>query len=713
MLGVGILGGAGLSVRAAPMQQSQLGDVVINEVAWGGTIASDEDEWIELYNYGPDVSLNNWRITSAPISEKNPKINIIISDTGTLFSGEYYLLEREFDTVVSNVNADQLYFGPGSLLDDDGQIILYLYAPNPASENGYDLVDFINGDQGPWPAGLPSGYGSMERFYSSTHQTSDSMWVTNDKQDPSAVDFRGTPIYGTPKSRNLSFDNVFVNIISDTPDPSIPKSEVKVTVSVKGGMTVPTGIVAISGASTNCNITLTLASNGIGSCNVIFSSIGSKTLIANYTYTSPSGVISITDTEPHEVIDGISTTTEITNYDPEPGIVNEDINVSVEVDPVSGSRYPTGKVSITGANTNCEITLVNGAGNCDVRFNSIGVKTLKATYNGGDVFISSNVSKTIDVVLASKTEITSDNPDPSNRNQTVSVNVKVTGSTDIPTGIVEITGATSNCNITLNNGSGNCNVNFSSSGTKTIKATYLGDDLYGMSSDTETHVVSFSSPGSSSSGSSGNPTLPPILGISEFLPRPGFDWNNDGVVDVFDEFIEIINAGQISVNLSSYRLDDEENLGSPIYTLPSITLEPGERAVFYASETGILLSDAGDTVRLLRGSTVVDAYTYSVVRYPDESWCRIPDRLGYWNDPCFPTPNNPNSLTGTTPLPSGPAAGYRPPVCLLPDTTPNEFVHAECEVGGDEIWNRQYWDAADSSERLKLNESQKWETVFE
>ena len=164
MLGVGILGGAGLPVRAAPIQQSQLGDVVINEVAWGGTIASDEDEWIELYNYGPDVSLNNWRITSAPISEKNPKINIIISDTGTLFSGEYYLLEREFDTVVSNVKADQLYFGPGSLLDDDGQIILYLYAPNPASENGYDLVDFINGDQGPWPAGLPSYglYGSPD-----------------------------------------------------------------------------------------------------------------------------------------------------------------------------------------------------------------------------------------------------------------------------------------------------------------------------------------------------------------------------------------------------------------------------------------------------------------------------------------------------------------------------------------------------------------------
>ena len=206
--------------------------------------------------------------------------------------------------------------------------------------------------------------------------------------------------------------------------------------------------------------------------------------------------------------------------------------------------------------------------------------------------------------------------------------------------------------------------------------------------------------------------LTPILGISEFLPRPGYDWNNDGVVDVRDEFIEIINAGRIDVNLSAYRLDDEANLGSSPYTLPNLTLKPDERAVFYGSETGILLSDAGDSVRLLRGSTVIDAYTYGVVAYPDQSWCRVPDRLGYWNHPCFPTPNNPNALTGTTPLPSSGPTGYRPPVCLLPDTTPKVFVYAECEAGGAGIWSRQFWDDADASAPLKLDEPQKWETVF-
>jgi hypothetical protein len=87
--------------------------------------------------------------------------------------------------------------------------------------------------------------------------------------------------------------------------------------------------------------------------------------------------------------------------------------------------------------------------------------------------------------------------------------------------------------------------------------------------------------------------------------------------------------------------------------------------------------------------------------------------MGYWNYPCFPTPGNPNALTGTYPLPSNPEAGYLSPACLLPDTIPDEFVYAECESGGDGIWNRQYWDNLDGSTYLQLDDGQKWETIFE
>ena len=77
-----------------------------------------------------------------------------------------------------------------------------------------------------------------------------------------------------------------------------------------------------------------------------------------------------------------------------------------------------------------------------------------------------------------------------------------------------------------------------------------------------------------------------MIAINEFVPRPGHDWNGDGVVNVGDEFIELINHGVIDVNLSGYILDDEVNIGSTPYHLPSVTMRPGERRVFYGTETG-------------------------------------------------------------------------------------------------------------------------------
>ncbi|HUG34402.1 MAG TPA: lamin tail domain-containing protein, partial [Anaerolineales bacterium] len=190
------------------------------------------------------------------------------------------------------------------------------------------------------------------------------------------------------------------------------------------------------------------------------------------------------------------------------------------------------------------------------------------------------------------------------------------------------------------------------------------------------------------------PTLPPqpLVAINEFVPRPGHDWNNDGAVNTGDEFIEIINHGTISVNLSGYSLDDEVNLGSSPYTLPSVTLDPGERIAFYGSQSNLLLSDGGDGVRLLRpNGELIDAFNYTVVNYPDQSFCRLPDNGGLddWNRNCFPTPGLRNSLGGIAPSPVG---GEDQPACPIADTLPIDFFIAECEPFGHNIWNRHYWD---------------------
>ena len=188
------------------------------------------------------------------------------------------------------------------------------------------------------------------------------------------------------------------------------------------------------------------------------------------------------------------------------------------------------------------------------------------------------------------------------------------------------------------------------------------------------------------------PPPPQLVAINEFVPRPGHDWNNDGAVNTGDEFIEILNHGTISVNLSGYTLDDEVNIGSSPYTLPSVTLDPGERIVFYGSQTNLLLSDGGDGVRMLRpNGELIDAFNYTVVNHPDQSFCRLPDNGGLddWNRNCFPTPGLRNSLGGNAPSPVG---GEDQPSCPIADTLPIDFFIAECEAFGHNIWNRTYWD---------------------
>jgi hypothetical protein len=93
------------------------------------------------------------------------------------------------------------------------------------------------------------------------------------------------------------------------------------------------------------------------------------------------------------------------------------------------------------------------------------------------------------------TLITLDDPDASEVNQSVTVSVKVTGGSPAPTGVVDITGADTTCQITLkSDGTGSCDVVFTSASIapedKVIVAFYQGDTNSLASSDVETHTVS-------------------------------------------------------------------------------------------------------------------------------------------------------------------------------------------------------------------------------
>ncbi len=184
------------------------GDVVINEIAWGGTAASSYDEWIELYNpTSSAIDLTNWKISA---TDGTPNITL----NGTIPAKGFFLLERSDDNTVSDVAADQIYTGA---LGNAGENLQLL----DNSSNVIDQVDFSTG----WPAGTAApDYYSMERIDPFTNGSDAGNWASNDGVTANGSDADGNPLNGTPKVRN-SVTSLL--IISHTPG----KNELNVAIN--------------------------------------------------------------------------------------------------------------------------------------------------------------------------------------------------------------------------------------------------------------------------------------------------------------------------------------------------------------------------------------------------------------------------------------------------------------------------------------------------
>ena len=210
------------------------------------------------------------------------------------------------------------------------------------------------------------------------------------------------------------------------------------------------------------------------------------------------------------------------------------------------------------------------------------------------------------------------------------------------------------------------------------------------------------------------PTPVPAVVVNEILARPGSDWNGDGAVNNSDEFIEVENLGPGIATLTNWRLSVTPNNGTGTYYLPSLKLNPNERKVFFGSTTHFLLEDSGDTVSLTDSHGVIeDVFTYPAVLQRDNSWCRIRDGIGFWQDGCFPTPGFENALSGTLPAPLTPQPGPEA-ACLLPDIAPDAFRLAECNGPGADIWNQQYWnDLSGQNEYMVPDPKSKGETYIQ
>jgi hypothetical protein len=135
--------------------------------------------------------------------------------------------------------------------------------------------------------------------------------------------------------------------------------------------------------------------------------------------------------------------------------------------------------------------------------------------------------------------------------------------------------------------------------------------------------------------------------INEMLANPATDWNGNGDVSgMDDEFIELYNSGNQSVDISGYVLKDAVFRSTPgEYTLPSGTsIGPGEFLVIFVSKSGVFQGNDGDAISLSDPSgNLVDEMEYDSTT-EDVSFIRIPDG-GEWMNSTIPTPGEPNQQT--------------------------------------------------------------------
>jgi hypothetical protein len=131
--------------------------VIINEVAWMGTSASYNDEWIELKNIsGSEINLSGWQLL-----DKDQQIKIIFDNQHRVLVNGFWLLERTDDDSVPGIAADLIY--TGGLKNSDEA--LYLFDEN------CQLQDEVLANPD-WPAGDNNSKRTMERKNDLSWQTS-------------------------------------------------------------------------------------------------------------------------------------------------------------------------------------------------------------------------------------------------------------------------------------------------------------------------------------------------------------------------------------------------------------------------------------------------------------------------------------------------------------------------------------------------------------
>ncbi len=177
----------------------------------------------------------------------------------------------------------------------------------------------------------------------------------------------------------------------------------------------------------------------------------------------------------------VATITTVTNVAPNPVAVNKPAKIDFSLVGLN----PTGVVTIAANSGEACVAPVGskGTGYCALEFSAAGTKTVTASYPGDTQNLAStSAGVTLQVENATTTAITRSIPDPAKVGRAVTVHFQVSTHDGAvrktwPTGSVTVNASTGeSCSARLTaNCLGNCQITFSSTGSRTLVATYAGD----------------------------------------------------------------------------------------------------------------------------------------------------------------------------------------------------------------------------------------------
>lgn len=165
--------------------------VNINEVAWGGTDASPEDEWIELKNQ------TEYTIDLSHLSLVSADGGLSIPLSGFVEPGGLFLIERREEATSQPADLISAF----ELLADTGEELLLMYD----GPNGLEVLDRTPPVDAcsAWCFGIDIPAASMERHLSyGIEGSAPEQWHTNIGITVNGTDALGGTITGTPRSEN-------------------------------------------------------------------------------------------------------------------------------------------------------------------------------------------------------------------------------------------------------------------------------------------------------------------------------------------------------------------------------------------------------------------------------------------------------------------------------------------------------------------------------